>query len=107
MIASEDFLLVQCTCADDLQAERIAEALLEQRLAACVLMEPVRSIYRWQGKLERASEVRLSIKTCRQHWLALEACIRSLHSYEVPMIVALPLVECHPAYADWLRAAMA
>lgn len=103
----QDLLLVQCSCADAGQAERIAQALIAQRLAACVLIEPVRSIYRWQGQIEQAQELRLAIKTTRAHWPAVERCILDLHSYSVPMILALPLAACHQPYADWLRAELA
>ena len=98
-----DLLLVLCTCADDVEAEKIAHLLLTQNLAACVQLAPIRSIYRWQGRVESSAEVRLVIKTCTSHWARVEVAIRAAHSYQVPQIVALPLPYANGDYADWVR----
>lgn len=98
-----DLLLVLCTCADDVEAEKIAHLLLAQNLAACVQLQAIRSIYRWQGQVESSTEVRLVIKTCASHWQRVEAAIRAAHSYQVPQIVALPLPYANGDYADWVR----
>lgn len=96
-------LLVLTNVPEDESAHAIARALVEQRLAACVnVLQPVRSIYRWQGIIEQANEVTLLIKTTQDCYAALEAAIRSVHPYEVPEIIALPVVAGLPAYLDWL-----
>ena len=97
-------LLVLTNCPDEAAADRIALALVEQGFAACVnQLPPVRSIYRWQGNVERAVEVPLLIKTTRERYGDVEQAIRHLHSYEVPEIIALPIVAGHVAYLRWIE----
>lgn len=87
------------------EAERIASALVEERLAACVnLVEPLTSIYRWQGKVERASEVLMVIKTRRTRVARLVARLGELHSYDVPEAIVLPVVAGASAYLRWVMA---
>jgi periplasmic divalent cation tolerance protein len=76
--------IVLTTEADGARAESLAAALLERRLVACVALMPVRSLYRWQGRIERSEEVQLLLKTTPECLQALEAAVRDLHSYEVP-----------------------
>lgn len=96
-------LLVFANCPDADCAEAIAAALVEARLAACVnVLAPVRSVYRWQGAIERADEVPLLIKTTAARYAALEAAIRARHPYAVPEIVAVPIDRGLPAYLRWL-----
>lgn len=96
-------LLVLTHCPDTETAEAIAHALVEARLAACVnLLPPLRSVYRWQGAVETASEIGLLIKSTVQTYPALEAAIRARHPYEVPEIIALDITHGLPAYLDWL-----
>lgn len=96
-------LLVLTNCPDADCAERIARALVDARLAACVnILAPARSVYRWQGAVEQADEVPLLIKTTAGRYAALEAAIRQHHPYEVPEIVALPIDRGLPAYLQWL-----
>ena len=98
-------LLVLTNCPDEAIADRIALVLVEQALAACVnRLAPVSSIYRWQGNVERAVEVPLLIKTTRERYADVEQAIRHLHPYEVPEIVALPIVAGHAAYLRWIEA---
>lgn len=98
-------LLVITNCPDVACAEAIADQLLAQRLAACInLLPPVRAIYRWQGKIQRASEVPLLIKTTAGRYPAVAAAIGARHPYEVPEIIALPITHGLPAYLDWLAA---
>ncbi len=79
-------------------------ALIERRLAACVQISgPITSVYRWQEKIETGSEWRCEIKTRMAHYAAVESAIRELHSYDVPEILALPVVAGSQAYLDWLR----
>lgn len=96
-------LLVISNCPDEDCANRIALALLEARLAACVNLLPrVQSIYRWEGKIESASEVPLLIKTTQTAYASVETCIRNLHPYELPEIIALPVTRGLPAYLNWV-----
>ena len=99
-----DFQIVLCTCADREQAERIAHRLVEQQVAACVNILPgVESIYRWQGKVESAAEVLMVIKTHADLVPEVELTIASLHSYEVPEFLVLPVFGGSHAYLGWLR----
>lgn len=98
-------LLVIANCPDEACANRIALAVVEAGLAACVNLLPrVQSVYRWQGAIESASEVPLLIKTTPGRYTELEAAIRELHPYDVPEIIALPIAQGLPAYLDWLAA---
>ena len=99
------YLLIYCTCPDRVMAERIAEALVADRLAACVNIVPgITSVYRWQGEVQHDSELLLLIKTRDECYPALEARIRELHSYEVPEIIAVPLQRGSESYLAWLDA---
>jgi periplasmic divalent cation tolerance protein len=96
-------LLVLTTVARAEDAERIAEALVGGRLAACVNVLPgVRSIYRWKGGVEREEERLLLIKTRSERLPALRQALLAIHPYEVPEVVALPIEAGHPAYLEWL-----
>jgi periplasmic divalent cation tolerance protein len=102
-----DFQIVLTTCADREQAERIAHRLVEQRLAACVNILPgVQSIYQWQGAVESAAEVLLMIKTRVAHTWEVQATIASLHSYEVPEFLVLPVSGGSEAYLAWMDGAL-
>ncbi len=95
--------LVLTNCPDDGTAPRIARALVENRLAACVNeLAPVNSTYRWQGAIEEATEVPLLIKCTRERYLAVEEAIRQLHPYTVPEIVALPATAGFAPYLRWV-----
>jgi periplasmic divalent cation tolerance protein len=85
------------------EAERIASALVEQHLAACVNLIPqIKSIYRWQGEMEEATEILLIIKTTAPCLAALESTLRSLHSYSVPEFLVLDVASGNPAYLSWI-----
>ncbi|MDR0234570.1 MAG: divalent-cation tolerance protein CutA [Zoogloeaceae bacterium] len=100
-----DILLVLVTMPDRESAGRLAAALVENRLAACVnLLSPCHSVYRWQGRVERADEIPMLIKTGKERYPALEAFVRAHHPYELPEIIALPLAEGLPPYLDWVAA---
>ena len=99
-----DKIVVLSTCDSEEQAARLARHLVEQRLAACVNILPnVRSIYRWHEKVEDASEWMLVIKSRRDLFRDLRAEIEKLHSYEVPEMIALPVVDGAEAYLGWLE----
>jgi len=101
------YLLIYCTCPDQAMAEGIAEALVADRLAACVNIVPgITSIYRWQGEMQHDPELLLLIKTRGECYPALEARIRELHSYEVPEIIAVPLQRGSESYLAWLDASV-
>jgi len=98
-----NMLLVLTNLPDRASAEALAAALVEDRLAACVnILQPCRSIYRWQGAVETAEEVPLLIKTSEARYAALENAIRLRHPYETPEIIALPVVLGLPDYLDWV-----
>lgn len=99
--------VVQCAVGDEAEAERLAAALLEEGLAACVQLSPIRSRYVWKGAVEAADEVMLSIKTRADLFEAVRVCIRRLHSYETPEILAVPAVALDEDYLAWLEAACA
>lgn len=100
-----EVIMVLCNVPDAALAQQIAETLVGEQLAACVnIMAPCRSVYRWQGKLENASEVPLQIKTTAAAYPALQARLLQLHPYEVPEIVALSLAAGLPAYLTWVAA---
>ena len=100
-----DKYLVLVTCASATEARRIARAVVEARLAACVNMLPgaVTSIYRWKGKVESARERLLLIKTSRKRLAKLQAVVERLHSYDVPEFIALPIAAGSRAYLAWLE----
>jgi|SRR6476661_6058416 periplasmic divalent cation tolerance protein len=103
MSIPDEHIQVVTTVASADEARRLATALVEERLAACVqIVGPIESIYRWQGKVETATEWQCWIKTRRERYDALEATIRRLHSYEVPEILAVPIVAGSEAYLKWL-----
>jgi periplasmic divalent cation tolerance protein len=102
---STDHLLIYCTCPDPATARRIADALVDRRLAACVNILPgLTSVYRWQGRVESADEALMMIKTTAPAYAAVEAAIQSLHPYELPEIIAVPLQAGLPGYLNWIDA---
>ena len=85
-------------------ARRIARALVEQRLAACVNILPgVESVYQWQGAVEEATEIILLVKTVAARYAEVEAAIKALHPYDVPEVIALPVTAGLPAYMNWME----
>jgi periplasmic divalent cation tolerance protein len=100
---AEDFVVVLVTAGSSEEAERIAAALVEDGLAACVnIVGPIRSVYRWRGAVERAEEHLLVIKARRASFAALSARVHELHSYDTPEVVALPITAAAEAYLAWL-----
>ena len=91
-------------CADAAEADRIATALVEERLAACCnVLAPVSSVYRWKGKVERANEVPIIAKTTLERSDALIERVKALHGYDVPAIVIWPIAELPEDYARWIE----
>ena len=94
--------VVLVTTGSRQEAEVIATSVVNSHLAACVSLVPIHSIYTWQGELHREQEWQLLIKTDLVQFSLLEAKIRELHSYEVPEIIALPIVAGSQSYLQWL-----
>lgn len=95
------------TAADGAEARRLAEMLLEKRLAACVQILPeIESVYRWQGRVERQPEVLLMAKTTIAKFEELEREVRAIHSYETPEIVAVSIAAGSGPYLQWLAASL-
>ena len=103
---SDDAIVVFMTAANGEEATRLAEMLVGAHLAACVQILPeMESVYRWEGKIERQSEVLLIAKTTRGKFDDLEREVRALHSYDTPEIVAVPIVAGSAPYLEWLSKA--
>jgi len=102
-----DAIVVLSTCSSEAEAERLARMLVERRLAACVNVVPgVRSFYRWQGAIESAAEWLLVVKSSRDLFAALASALEQAHSYEVPEVLALPVVEGAANYLNWLASSL-
>lgn len=96
-------ILMMTNCPDRETASQLARQLLEQQLAACVNILPgMRSMYHWQGEIESADEVALLIKTTKLRYAQLEQTIKALHPYQVPEIIALPIVAGSSDYLHWI-----
>lgn len=102
-----DAIVVLMTAGSREEAARLADVLVVARLAACVQILPeIESVYHWQGAVERSAEVLLLAKTTEANFAALEAMVRSLHSYETPEIIALPISASSAPYLEWLTASV-
>lgn len=100
----EKILIVLTTMPDDDRAEALAASLVEARLAACVnVLAPMRSVYRWNGAVERGAERQVVIKTSRARLAALEARVRADHPYELPEWVVLEAEDVSEGYGRWVR----
>jgi periplasmic divalent cation tolerance protein len=103
-MAEVDVCVVLVNTGSEEEAARIVRVVVEERLAACGnIYSRVRSIYRWQGAVEDEAEVPVILKTTRDRLSDLIARVEVLHSYDVPEIIALPVVEGHAPYLDWVR----
>jgi periplasmic divalent cation tolerance protein len=97
------YIIVLVTTANKQEAEKIVQHLLEARLIACAnIVGPVSSHFHWSGKLEKTEEYLILMKSRRDLFAKLSEAVKALHSYEVPEILALPVVEVSKAYLDWL-----
>lgn len=96
-------VIVSTTTPDRALAEAIARALVERRLAACAqLVDPIRSIYRWEGAVRDETETALIVKTTADHVGAIGALLREMHPYQVPELVAVPVSDGSPPYLGWI-----
>lgn len=97
-------IVIYITAPNEEEGAKIARTLVEDRLAACVnIIRPIRSIYRWQEKIEDDTEVLLIVKTQKRLFAALGNRVKELHSYTVPEIIALPIIEGSEDYLKWLK----
>lgn len=98
-----EYLLVMSACPDIFVAKKLANHILDQKLAACVNIVPqVISLYEWEGKREQSNECLLLMKTRQEKYDALQACIVQEHPYELPEVVAVRISDALPAYAAWI-----
>ncbi|MCT7955157.1 divalent-cation tolerance protein CutA [Laspinema palackyanum] len=97
-----EYGIVWVTAPRRTEAEAIAEALVESGLAACVSLTPIHSVYTWRDKLNKEEEWQLTIKTDLRQFARLESTVKSLHSYEVPEIIAVPIIAGHTPYLNWI-----
>lgn len=99
----DQVLLVMTNMPDTASAQVLARALVQAKLAACVnLMPGVQSVYRWQGKIEQATEVTLTIKTTQARYHQIEQAILAAHPYDLPEVIAIPITG-QEAYQRWIR----
>jgi periplasmic divalent cation tolerance protein len=100
---NNDYIIVLATTANKAEAEKISQALLKERLIACAnIINPVTSFFFWSGKIERAEECLMVMKSRRDLFAELAERLKGLHSYEVPEVLAIPIVEGSAAYLDWM-----
>lgn len=99
-----DFIVILVTTGSEAEAETIAKALVEEQLAACVnIANPIRSIYRWEGSVADDREWLLLIKARAAHFPRIETRVKALHSYQVPEVIALPIIAGAGGYLRWLE----
>lgn len=99
-----EYQLVLTTCPDMEAAEHLAEALVTERLVACVNILPIaKSIYLWKGKVESAAEQLLIMKSMARAFRAIQKRILELHPYELPEVIAVPIADGLPDYLAWIR----
>jgi len=100
----ESYIVVMVMTASQEEAEKISQRLLEEKLIACAnIFGPVSSLFRWSGQIERAEEYALLMKSRLNLFENLAAAVKALHSYEVPEILALPILKGSTAYMDWVE----
>ncbi len=101
-------IVVYITAPTEEEAVKISKKLVEEKLAGCVnIVKGIRSFYRWEGKIRDDSEILMIAKTRRRHFEPLTNLVKKLHSYSVPEIIAIPIVEGSEEYLNWLRSAIA
>lgn len=100
----DKMIIILCTCPDEATAERLARGLVEARHAACVNILPgVRSVYRWEDRVEQAREAQMIIKTTAMQFYVIENWMREQHPYDVPELVAIKADQVSDDYLAWLR----
>lgn len=96
-------IILYLTCADDVEASKIGEALLNAKLVACVRKSSVSSTYWWDGKIENNNETLLMMESTIEHFEAAEALVKKLHSYEEFVLTAVPVLKTNAGVAAWLK----
>lgn len=96
------YCIVVTTCPNEEEAKRLSLKLVEQQLAACVQLCPITSVYTWEKKTCTDPEIRLTIKTKKHLYQAVEDFIRGHHSYDVPQIIQIPILQGSKAYLEWI-----
>ncbi len=99
----EKYIVVLITAANDDEASMLGKALVQEKLIACANLSPVNSIYRWKGELYEEAEVMLTCKAMEANLEKIIARVKELHSYEVPEIIALPILGGSKDYLDWVE----
>ena len=100
-------IIVMVTTANKQEAEKITQQLIKERLIACAnITTPVSSFFHWAGKIEKAEEYLIFMKSRKDLFEKLAETVKALHSYEVPEIIVLPIVEVSKAYLDWMRSCL-
>ena len=98
-----EYIIILVTCKDKSEAEKITQSLLEQRLIACGnIVSPVTSFFNWLGKIDKAEECLVVMKSRMDLFGEVSKQVKDLHSYEVPEVLALPIIEGSKAYLDWM-----
>ena len=98
-----DYCLAIITCPSKKEAAKVKDLLLDNRLVACVnIIKGVNSFFWWQGKTEAASEIMLLAKTTRAKFKKIIACVTEIHPYDVPEIIAIPIIDGNKPYLDWI-----
>ncbi len=97
------YIVIFITCATKKEADSIAKALIKNKLAACVnIVAQVESVFWWQGKVDRSKESLLMVKSKKSKLHKISKLVKSLHSYQVPEIIALPIIDGYKPYLDWI-----
>jgi len=103
MSTNANFIIVLVTTANKAEAEKISQALLKEKLIACAnIVNPVTSFFHWSGKVDKCEECLVVMKSRMDLFAELAECVKGLHSYEVPEILVLPIVEGSKAYLGWM-----
>ena len=97
-----NFVEIHTTCGGEQEAKTIAAKIVEKRLAACVQVLPIFSVYRWQGKIETGDEWLCMIKTTNERYPAVRDAILTMHSYKCPQITVLPMIDGSNDYLNWI-----
>jgi periplasmic divalent cation tolerance protein len=107
LLLTTDYIIVLVTTTNKQEAEKIVQHLLNDKIIACAnIIGPVTSFFRWSGKIDRAEEYLALMKTRKDLFQRLSEAVKTLHSYEVPEIIALPIVEGSKDYLDWLASCL-
>lgn len=97
-----EYCMILTTCPNEKEAKTLAERIILKKIAACVQLSPIKSFYMWKEKVCFDSEIRLFIKTKKSLYEELEQFIKTHHSYEIPQIVQVPIIEGLDVYLDWI-----